>query len=87
MVGDGHADLVSVEGPVLGAGEANLVVPVPFSTTRISGLGVVEVREKTESVSEVIALEALGAVTVHGMSLALIGDGHTDLVSIEEPGL
>jgi hypothetical protein len=87
LVGDGHADLVGVEGPVLGAGEANLVVPVPFSTTRISGLGVVEVREKTESVSEVIALEALGAVTVHGMSLALIGDGHTDLVSIEEPGL
>ena len=87
LVGDGHADLVSIEGPVLGAGEADLVVPVPGGASRVSGLGVVEVREKTESVGEVIALEAFSAVTVHGMSLALIGDGHTDFICIEEPGL
>lgn len=37
------------------------------------------------SFRQIIALEALGAVTVHGISLALISDGNTDLVSVEGP--
>ena len=45
----------------------------------------VEFREQTKSVSQIISLEALSAVTVHSVSFALIRDGHTDLVSVEEP--
>ena len=76
-----------VEDPSFGASQADLVVPVPGGASRVSGLGVVEVREKTESVGEVIALEAFSAVTVHGMSLALVGDRHADLVGVEGPVL
>ena len=55
LVGDGHADLVSIEGPVLGAGEADLVVPVPGGASRVSGLGVVEVREEALSILKIVS--------------------------------
>jgi aspartate carbamoyltransferase regulatory subunit len=87
LVGDGHADLVSIEGPVLGAGEADLVVPVPGGASRVSGLGVVEVREDTLSFSKIVSLETLSAETSGVVSLALVGNGHADLVSIEGPVL
>lgn len=42
LIGDGHADVVGVEGPLVGASQANLVVPVPGSASKIgrsSGVG------------------------------------------------
>lgn len=35
LIGDGHADVVGVEGPLVGASQANLVVPVPGSASEI----------------------------------------------------
>jgi aspartate carbamoyltransferase regulatory subunit len=87
LVGDGHANLVSIEGPVLGAGEADLVVPVPGGASRVSGLGVVEVREEALSILKIVSLETFSAETSGVVSLALVGDGHADLVSIEGPVL
>ena len=58
MIGDGNADSVSIEGPLSGAGEADLLVPVPGSTSGVGGLGVVEVREDALSFLEVVSLEA-----------------------------
>ena len=87
MVGDGHANFVGVEGPVLGAGEADLVVPVPGGASRVSGLGVVEVREDTLSFSKIVSLETLSAETSGVMSLALVGDRHADLVGVENPSV
>ena len=45
LVANCHTDLVGVEDPAVGAGNANLVVPVPFGASEIRGLGVVEVGE------------------------------------------
>ena len=58
MVGDGNANFVSIEDPVFGAGEADLVVPVPGGASGVGGLGIVEVREDTLSFLEVVSLEA-----------------------------
>jgi hypothetical protein len=42
LVRNWNAFLVSIENPVLGAAEADLVIPVPGGTSRISRLGIVE---------------------------------------------
>ena len=47
----------------------------------------VEFREQTKSVCQIISLEAFSAVTVHSVSFALVRDGHTDLIGVEEPKL
>ena len=85
LIRDGDANLISIEDPSIRAFKANLVRPIPGSTSKVSGFGVVEVREDTLSFLKVISLEAFSAVTVFGMSFALIGNGNADFVSIEDP--
>ena len=63
MVRNWHANLVSVENPFVRAGEADLVVPIPFTASRISGLGIVGVGEEAFSVFKIISLEASEAGT------------------------
>ena len=58
MIGDGNANTVSILDPVLRAGEADLVIPVPSGATSIRRLGVVGSREDTSSVFKVVSLEA-----------------------------
>jgi hypothetical protein len=87
LIGDGGADLVGVEDPVLGAGETDLIVPIPGGTSGISGLGVVRRREYTGSVLKIISLEAGQAGSLVVVGSTLIGNGHTDIVSIENPVL
>ena len=76
-----------VEDPSFGASQADLVVPVPGGASRVSRLGVVEVRENALTLLEIVTLETFSTITAHVMSLALVGDGHADLVSIEGPVL
>ena len=58
MVRNWDANFVSIEDPVFGAGEADLVVPVPGGASGVGGLGIVEVGEDTNSVFQVISLVA-----------------------------
>lgn len=58
VVIDWHAGLVGVEEPSLGAGEADLLLPVPSSATDVSWVGLVEFREEAGSVLEVITFVA-----------------------------
>ena len=51
LIADGHAHFVGVEGPILGALEALLVVPVPFGASQVSGLGRVERGELADTVN------------------------------------
>ena len=85
VVRDGHADIVSVEDPLLRADEADLVVPVPGGASEVSRLLVVISREDTSSVNEVVSLEAGEAVTIIGMRGALVRNGNTNVVGIEDP--
>ena len=87
LIGHGHAYLVYVEVPVLGAGQADLVVPVPGGTPKVRWTGVVEIREHTGAVLEVIALEAGSAVSIIVVALALIRNNGTDLVGVEGSAL
>jgi hypothetical protein len=41
LVRYGYADFVAIENPSVGAGEADLVVPIPGSASGISGVSVV----------------------------------------------
>jgi hypothetical protein len=85
LVGDGHASFLSVENPLVGAFQADLVGPVPGSTAEVGRLGVVGGAEDASSVAEVVTLEASGTVTVGGVSFALIRDSDALLVSVENP--
>jgi hypothetical protein len=58
VVRNSNANSVSIEDPSAGAGQTFLIVPVPGSAARVSGFGVVGVREETLSVFEVVSLEA-----------------------------
>jgi len=87
LIRNWHTDVVSVENPSVGASKADLVVPVPSSTSRVSGLGVVEVRENALSFLEVVALVARGTVSVGSVGHALIRNWHTDVVSVENPSV
>ncbi len=82
---NGHANFFSVEDPTLGAGEADLVVPVPGSAARVGRLGVVGVRENAFSFLEVITLEASGAISVVSVGFALVRNRNTNAVSVEDP--
>ena len=57
-IGNWDTNFLGIENPSVGAGEADLLVPVPGSTSGIGGLGVVEVREDALSFLEVVSLEA-----------------------------
>ena len=85
LVRDGHADVIGIEGPIFGADQALLIVPVPGSTSEVGGLGIVEVGEDTFAFLEVVSLEAFSAVSVHSVGFTLIRDGHADVIGIEDP--
>ncbi len=87
LIGDRHADLISIENPVLGAGKADLIVPVPGSASGIGGLGVVRGREDAGTILKVITLEAAQAGTSAVGGSALIRNRHADLVGVEDPVL
>jgi len=76
-----------VEDPSFGPSQADLVVPVPGGASRVSRLGVVEVRENALTLLEIVTLETFSTITAHVMSLALVGDGHADLVGVENPSV
>ena len=85
MIGDGNTDTVSILDPVLGASEADLIVPIPGGTSEVSGLHVVGFREDAFSFNEVVSLVASSAVTIFGVFSALVRDGNTNFVSIKDP--
>jgi len=87
LITDRNADFLGIEGPVLRALKADLVIPVPGGASSISGLGIVESTEDTSSILEVVSLEASKAETSNVTCLALITNGDTDLVSVEGPVL
>ena len=87
LIRDGGADVVSVEGPSVGAFQADLVVPIPGSASLISGLGIVGEGEEALSVLEVISFVADGAVAGSVVLLALVGNGNADFVGVEGPSL
>ena len=82
-----HASLVSVEEPSLGTGKTHLVLPVPTGTANVSGVSVVELREQTGTILEVVTAVTSEAVSVGARRGALVRDWHTDLISVEEPVL
>ena len=85
LVRNGNANFVSIEDPIFRAGEANLVVPIPSSTSGVGRLSIVGFSEDASSFDEVVSLETGKTVTVLGMSGALIRDSNADTVSIEDP--
>ena len=85
LIGNGGADIVGVEDPSVGAGEADLVVPVPGSTSGIGGVLMVEVREDTSTIFQVVSLETGQAKSFVVVRSALIGNGNTNFVIIEHP--
>jgi len=82
-----HTGLVSVEEPSLRAGKTDLVLPVPTGTTDVSGVGIVEIREKTGSFLKVVAAVARQTVSVRVRTGALIRNRNALLFGIEEPSL
>jgi hypothetical protein len=50
-------------------------------------MSVVEGREYTLSIAEVVSLIASKAVSVDVVGGALIRNGHTNFISVEEPGI
>jgi hypothetical protein len=58
-----HANFVGIEEPAFGATNAHLVIPIPGSASRVSWLGVIELREKAGSALKIVSLEAGKAVS------------------------
>ena len=87
LIRNGNADLVGVEDPVFRASKADLIVPVPSGTSGVRGVSVVESREETSTILEVITLIAGQTVSIAVRSGALIRNGHTDFVGVKEPSL
>ena len=79
--------LISVEEPSVRAFKAYLVVPVPHTTADIRWTGIIEVREDTSAVFQVIALVTGSAVSVFTVRLALIRDRNANFISVEGPVL
>ena len=82
-----NANSVRVENPIPGALEAQLIVPIPGFAARVSGLGVVELREDTGTFDKIVALEARGTETSGIIRLALITDSDTKTVSIKSEAI
>ena len=85
LVRDRDTFTVSILEPVVGASQADLSIPVPDTTSEVGGSGIVGFREEALSVDEVISLVASGAVSIGSVLFALVRDGYTDIVSIEDP--
>ena len=84
-VRSGNTDFVSIEDPSFRAGKTNLVVPVPGGASGVGRLGVVPFGEDALSFNEVVSFVASEAVTVLGMSGALVRNGNAFSISILEP--
>ena len=67
MIRNGNALTVSILDPVLGAGKADLVVPVPGGASGVRRLSVVPFGENAGTSNKVVSLEAGQAVTVFGV--------------------
>jgi hypothetical protein len=87
LIRDGYTLFILIKDPVLRASKAHLVIPVPGSTARIGGLGIVEVREDTGSFLKIITLEASQAFAIIFVRSALVRNRHADLLGIESPSL
>jgi len=85
LVGNGEADFLVVEDPSGRAFQADLVVPVPGSAAGIGWLGVVGVREEAGALLEVVALVAGLTGTAGIVGLAVVRNGHADLLVVENP--
>ena len=84
LIRDGHTDILSVEGPSLGALEANLVIPIPSGTSEVSGVGGIFRGVNTLTIDIVVtskAGEAVSGSLVEGVALG--AHGSADAVSIE----
>ena len=87
MVSNGNASAVGILEPVLGAGKADLIFPVPSGTSEVGRSGVVGGREDASSVDEVIAFVAGKTVSIISMGSAVIRDSDASTISIEDPVL
>ena len=83
----GDANFFVIEYPSFRALEANLVVPIPKTTARVSRLSIIKVREDALSLLDVISLEAGSTISIIRMSFALVRDGNADFVGIEDPSV
>lgn len=83
MIGNWHANLVSIEYPVRRALEAKLLVPVPGSTSDIrNGLsGSKDALSIVQIISSIAGKASASAVE----SIALIRDRHANFICIEDP--
>lgn len=64
-----------------------MVVPVPGSTSRVSGFSIVGQREEAFSILEVISLVAGHTVSLLVIAGTLISNRHTDVVLVEGPSI
>ena len=64
-----------------------MVVPVPNTTSNISGSGVVRVRKDALPFFKVISFVAFGTISILAMSFALVRDSNTDFFSVEDPSI
>ncbi len=80
-----YASSISVENEVIRASETDLIVPIPGGTSRVRGLGVVEVRRDTQSILKIITFIAFGTISIFSMSFALISNWNTDFIVVEKP--
>ncbi len=87
VVRNRSANLISIEDPILRAGKANLVVPIPGGTAGISRLSIVGGRENAGTILEVVSLEASEAGSAVVMGSAVIGNRGANLIGIEDPVL
>ena len=85
MIRNWHTDLVGVESPMVRASEADLGVPIPFTTSVISGMSIIEVGEEALTILKIVSFIASQAVSVDIMSGTLVGNWNTNLFVIEEP--
>ena len=87
MVSNGNASAVGILEPVLGAGKADLIFPVPSGASEVGRSGVVGGREDASSVDEVVSFVAGKTVSIIGMGSAVIRDSDASTISIEDPVL
>jgi hypothetical protein len=57
LISNRNASAIGVHEPVVRADKADLVVPIPGSTSEVGRSGVVGGREDTSSIDEVVSLE------------------------------
>ena len=87
LVGNGNADLVGVEEPIIGTLQANLICPIPCSAAKIRWLSIIRLRKYTFSFLQIVSLIASSAGTSGIMSAALVRNGNTNFFSVENPSI